>query len=307
LKKFNINTLLVDWVHWLEHEKRLSSNTLSAYKRDLKSFLLFLKKHHGREVELSVINKLDEKDLRAWFFSKMKNGVVSRSNARSLSSIKSFVLFLVKNKTIIHSKILSMKSPKYSIALPRPLSTPQVEKIISSIKKNKILWVAKRNLLIIFLMWGFGMRINEVLNLKIKDIGNDDFISVPGKGGKERIIPIYHEIKKKIREMLNIIPFNLTNNGFIFLGEKGKKLHPSIIQKEIRRIRNEVMLPENTTPHSFRHSFASLLLENMVDLRSIQELLGHKSLSSTMKYTAVSSNQLKKIIDSSHPRSGKKL
>ena len=107
--------------------------------------------------------------------------------------------------------------------------------------------------------------------------------------------------------MLNITPFKFTHNDFIFLGEKGKKLNPSIIQKEIRRIRNEVMLPENTTPHSFRHSFASLLLENMVDLRSIQELLGHKSLSSTMKYTAVSSNKLKQIIDSSHPRSGKKL
>ena len=307
MKKFNINTLIVDWFNWLEHEKRLSLNTLFAYQRDLKAFLLFLKEHHGRDIELSLINKLDEKDLRAWFFSKMKNGVVSRSNARSLSSIKSFVLFLVKNKIIIHSKILSMKSPKYSSSLPRPLSTTQVEKIISSIKTNKNLWVAKRNLLVILLMWGFGMRINEVLSLKIKDIGNDDFISITGKGGKERIVPIYLEIQKEIKVMLDITPFNFTHNDFIFLGEKGKKLHPSIIQKEIRRIRNEVMLPENTTPHSFRHSFASLLLENMVDLRSIQELLGHKSLSSTMKYTAVGSNKLKQIIDSSHPRSGKKL
>ena len=307
MQKFNINKLFAGWIQWLKNEKRLSSNTISAYQRDLKSLLFFLKDYHGKEVEIGLIKKLNDKDMRAWFFYKIKNGVISRSNARGLSSIKSFIVFLIKKKIIINSKILSMKSPKYSTSLPRPLSTSQVEKIISSIKRNKNPWVARRNLLIILMMWGFGMRINEVLNLKVKDISNDDFISIIGKGGKERILPIYSEIKIEINEMLNLMPFNCLENDFIFLGEKGKKLHSSIIQKEIRRIRNEVMLPENTTPHSLRHSFASLLLENMVDIRSIQELLGHKSLSSTMKYTAVSSDKLKQVMDTSHPRSGKKL
>ena len=132
-------------------------------------------------------------------------------------------------------------------------------------------------------------------------------LSIIGKGGKERLIPIYEEIKNHLLIMIDLTPFKISENGFIFLGIKGNRLHPTIIQKEIKRIRLELMLPDNITPHSLRHSFATLLLENMVDLRSIQELLGHSSLSTTQKYTSVDLNRLKNVINNFHPRSSQKL
>ena len=199
-----------------------------------------------------------------------------------------------------------MSAPKFNISLPRPLSINQVDKIISSLKNNKG-WIVKRNLSIILLMWGFGLRINEVLSLKFKDIRSKDSIYITGKGGKNRLIPIFPEIYSFIESMIKSMPFDIEFEDFVFIGEKGKKLHPSIIQKKIRDLRIKLSLPENTTPHSFRHTFATHLLENMVDLRSIQELLGHESLSSTQKYTEVTSGKLQDTIKNFHPRSSRKL
>ena len=302
-----LENLKNEWCKWIRDEKRLSENTYLAYRRDLDSFFYFLSLYFNKKINLSIIKDIDNKTIRSWFFSKLENGAVPRSNARSLSSIKSFYNFLIKKKIIDYSSILSIKSPKFKSSLPRPLSMNQINKVLEFIIKNEKRWIAKRNLSIVLLMWGVGLRINEVLDLKLKDILDRNEIIVRGKGGKERILPIIEEIKNLLFMMLESMPVIIKKDNFIFLGEKGKRLHPTIVQKEIRNIRRLLNLPENTTPHSFRHTFATQLLENMVDLRSIQELLGHKSLSSTQKYTAVDSKRIKKIIENYHPRSSKNL
>lgn len=295
------------WLRWLISEKRLSKNTYSSYLLDFESFVSFMNEYYNRELDIFLLKEVDEKSIRAWFFSKIKKGNGARSNARSLSSIKSFFLYLIKNKIIENSSILSMKSPKFIQSIPRPLSINQLEKMIQVLKKNKNEWIAKRNISIIFLMWGLGLRINEVLNLKISDIQNKESILVKGKGGSERVIPIFEELGLFLNNMIKAIPINIKVEDYIFIGVKGKKLHPAVFQKEIKELRNLLNLPDNTTPHSLRHSFASQLLDNMVDLRSIQELMGHKSLSSTQKYTAIDSKRTKKIIEIYHPRSTKEL
>ena len=158
-----------------------------------------------------------------------------------------------------------------------------------------------RDLSIILLMWGYGLRISEVINLKLSDLQTND-LQINGKGNKTRLIPIAEEVRVFLKEMIKNCPFYFEENNFIFLGTRGKKLKAEIIQKEIRNLRNSFMLPDNTTPHSFRHTFATELLENMVDLRVIQEILGHASLSTTQNYTKVSADRLKDILSKNHPR-----
>ncbi len=292
-----------EWFDWMKSEKRLSYNTQISYLNDLNLFLKFLKKYKNKIIDFSDLEELNQNDVTGWFFEKIKNGGGARSNARSLSSIKSFLGFLKKKKIIKFSSLLSIKGPRFLNSLPRPLSEKQIEKIFNKVAKNKNDWQVMRNLSILFLMWGYGLRINEVLNLKVQDISSSDLI-ITGKGRKQRIIPLSAEVTQFLYELVSLSPSTCKDNDYIFLGKRGKKLKAEIVQKFVRGLRAELMLPENTTPHSFRHTFATLLLEKSVDLRSIQELLGHASLSTTQKYTKVTSSRINKILKESHPRSG---
>ena len=290
-----------NWIEWINFEKRLSTQTLKAYSSDLNLFISHLQAYKNKEIKLSDFESLDQTDLTSWFFSRISDGNSHRSNARALSSIKSFLHFLLKKKKIKNSIFLRLKGPKFVSSLPRPLTRNQVHKLLKSILLEKEDWVGMRDLSILLLMWGYGLRISEVLNLKIIDLQSDD-LRILGKGGKIRLIPISKEIIFCIKEMILKCPFDSHKNEFIFIGKRGKKLKAEIIQKEIRKLRNHLMLPEETTPHSLRHTFATQLLENMVDLRSIQEILGHSSLSTTQKYTKVNSDRLKIILEKNHPR-----
>ena len=297
-----LNDKIKCWQEWIIAEKRLSFNTQKSYQRDLYYFLDFLKKYINKPIELNDLENLDSDSITSWFISRIKSGVTHRSNARSLSSIKSFLSFLVKNKLIKFSSILRLKGPKFNFELPRPLSQNQVIKIVEKICQGTKEWLVLRNFLIIILMWGYGLRISEVLNIKKDDLKVSDLVII-GKGNKSRIIPISLETLNLLKKLNKISSENIINNDFVFLGIRGKKLKPEIVQRLIRNIRNELMLHEKTSPHSFRHTFATNLLEEMVDLRSIQELLGHSSLSTTQKYTKVSQERLKEIIEKNHPRS----
>ncbi len=290
------------WQEWITTEKRLSFNTQKSYQRDLFCFLDFLKKYFNKPIELNDLEYLDSDSITSWFVSRIQSGVTHRSNARSLSSVKSFLSFLVKNKFIKFSSILRLKGPKFNYDLPRPLSQNQVTRIVEKICHGNKEWVILRNFLIIILMWGYGLRISEVLNIKKGDLKASDLIII-GKGNKSRIIPISLETLNLLKKLNEMSSKNLINNDFVFLGIRGKKLKAEIIQRLMRNIRNELLLHEKTSPHSFRHTFATNLLEQMVDLRTIQELLGHSSLSTTQKYTKVSQERLKEIIEKNHPRS----
>jgi len=291
-----------DWQDWIKSEKRLSFNTLDSYVRDLTLFFTFFEEYKNKNFEFNDLENFHQDDLTAWFYSRVRRGISSRSNARSLSSLKSFCKFLIKEKVITSSTILRFKGPKFNQLLPRPLSKNQITKILERISQGKQRWVVLRNFLVIILMWGYGMRISEVLNLKKKDLNSAD-IFLTGKGGKQRIIPLSSETLSLLYELVEVCPFNTEEKEIIFFGTRGKKLKAEIVQKLIRDLRLELLLPDKTTPHSFRHTFATNLLKEMVDLRSIQELLGHESLSTTQKYTKVGLENLKLIIEKNHPRS----
>ncbi len=294
--------LIFEWISWIKNEKRLSTKTILSYRIDINSIFDFLGSYVNEEINLNIVEKLDDDDLSAWFYNRLKKGISHRSNARALSSLKSFLSFLVLRKKIKNSKILKIRGPKFLESLPRPLSESQIMKIIAEIKNEKIKWIKMRNLSAVILMWGYGLRISEVINLKLMEIINDE-LRILGKGNKIRVIPISTELVKFITKMIGECPFNLESDGYIFIGKKGRKLKPEIIQRLIREIRKKIFLPDNTTPHSFRHSFATELLSNFADLRSIQELLGHTSLSTTQKYTSVNTDHIRKILEKSHPRS----
>ena len=297
-----LNEKIRCWLEWITLEKRLSLNTQKSYQRDLFCFLNFLKTYKNKSVELNDLEYLDSDSITSWFVSRINNGVSHRSNARSLSSIKSFLSFLVKNKSIKFVSILRLKGPKFNFNLPRPLSQNQVTRIFEKICKGNQEWVILRNFLTIILMWGYGLRISEVLNIKKNDLKASELVII-GKGNKSRIIPVSLDTLNLLKKLNEISSKNLASNDFVFLGIRGKKLQPEIIQRLIRNIRNELRLHEKTSPHSLRHTFATNLLEQMVDLRSIQELLGHSSLSTTQKYTKVSQEKLKEVIEKNHPRS----
>lgn len=297
-----LNQKIKCWEEWIISEKRLSLNTQKSYQKDLFCFLDFLKKYINKPIELNDLESLDSDSITSWFVSRIKTGVSHRSNARSLSSVKSFLSFLVKNKFIKFSLILRLKGPKFNCELPRPLSQNQVSRIVEKICQANEEWIVLRNFLIILLMWGYGLRITEVLNIKKCDLKTSDLVII-GKGNKSRIIPISLETLILLKKLSEISSENLISNDFVFLGVRGKKLKPEIIQRLIRNVRNELRLHERTSPHSFRHTFATNLLEQMVDLRSIQELLGHSSLSTTQRYTKVSQESLKEAIKKNHPRS----
>lgn len=296
-----VQKFVKQWIDWIIHEKRLSEKTVKSYKTDLSFFLQHLKEYKNKSINFSDLERLDQSDLTSWFYNRINSGISHRSNARSLSSIKSFLHFLIKKKIIKYSLLMRIKGPKFNSNLPRPLSHNQVRKIFKNIVENKQKWVGMRDLSIILLMWGYGLRISEVLNLKLSDLQSND-LSIFGKGKKTRLIPIAEEVSMFLKQMIKKCPFEFDENNFIFVGIRGKKLKAEIIQKEIRRLRNSFMLPDNTTPHSLRHTFATELLENMVDLRVIQEILGHSSLSTTQKYTKVSSDRLRDVISKNHPR-----
>ncbi len=297
-----LDELFDEWLDWIKTVKRFSINTYNSYKRDLSFFIIYLSEYKNKEISCEDFENLEQEDLIGWFFERIKNGGSHRSNARSLSAIKSFFKFLIKKKIIKFSPILGVKGPKFESSLPRPLSKNQVEKIFEKISIGREKWIILRNFCVLILMWGYGLRISEVLNLQVKDLSSPELL-ITGKGQKQRLIPLDNQILQILNKLIILQPFKCNGNDFFFLGKRGKKLKAEIIQKLIRSLRNELMLPDQITPHSFRHTFATSLLENMVDLRTIQELLGHSSLSSTQKYTKVTNQRLRSIIQKNHPRS----
>ncbi len=297
-----LESAINEWSDWITNEKRLSNNTILSYVRDLKSFVKFMNSHYGNQMEFKDLKKINEDDLTGWFFQRIKNNLSQRSNARALSSIKSFFIFLIKKRLIKSSVILFINGPKFRNSLPRPLTKNQVNEIFRFVKYEKTKWILIRNLSVIILMWGYGLRIGEVLNLRKKDLSMSG-IRIKGKGGKIRVIPMLEKFIIFIKTLEKECPFVLESDQFFFRGKRGGTLQPTIIQKLIREIRKTLCFSENVTPHSLRHTFASELLENFADLRTIQELLGHSSLSTTQRYTAVSTKRIQNMLEKNHPLS----
>ncbi len=301
----NMKTILDKWLSYIENEKRFSNHTIKSYERDISYFLSFLCEYLGEKVTKQTLEKLELRDFRSWLAFRAKNKLSFSSTARAVSVIRSFYRYLERNSILTNAAIFALRTPKKDKPLPKALSIEQADKALAIIGFNaKDDWVEKRDIAILTLLYGTGLRISEALSLKRSDIPNGDTnsIKVMGKGNKERIVPVLPVIIKAINDYLKYCPYKKDKDEFLFLGARGGVLNPSIFQENLRKIRAAADLPESATPHAFRHSFATHLLNDGADLRSIQELLGHVSLSTTQRYTKIDTNRLLESYSKLHPK-----
>ena len=292
------NDYLNEWLNHLEINKNYSEHTFQSYGRDLKQYQIYCN-----------INQLDfmnptQNSIRGFLFELNIKKLSKSSIARKISSIKNFFKYLSDEKKIQEIDFSIFKSPRVNKPLPKSIDPKLVADAIDYIMKNdNEFWINLRDKAVILLMYGAGLRINEALSLKIKDLPTDDWLRVMGKGNKYRDVPIIPEITTILKEYINHCPFKQSHQDFIFLGKRGKALSPRIIQRRLEKIRYELGLPDFATPHSLRHSFASHLLSGGADLRAIQQLLGHVSLSTTQRYTDINESELIQTHKEIHPRS----
>lgn len=301
--KPEIHQLLGDFILFLATEKRSSKHTIESYRTDILNLLSFVTKYKGFQVGKKTLEMLDHKDFRAWLTHRHGQNLSFNSTARAVSAIKSFFRYLEKNKNITNPEISNLKSPKTTKPLPKAIDQNNAKLIIEAVKDfSKHTWTAERDIALLTLIYGCGLRISEALSITLQDIRNGDFIRVKGKGNKERNIPILPIIKKRIDLYLKDCPHLIMPSDKLFVGVRGGEYSPTLFQKLVRDIRTALDLPETVTPHAFRHSFATHLLENGADLRSIQELLGHSSLSTTQRYTKIDSKRLLEAYNKINPR-----
>ncbi|MDM8335740.1 tyrosine-type recombinase/integrase [Wolbachia pipientis] len=284
----NLDSIIKEWYEWLRCNRSYSPNTLESYMRDLKDLISFLSAHIDEEVNVGSLKKLSVPELRSWLTFRYARGVNTRSNTRALSVIRSFFKYIKNNYEINNEAVFSLSRPIQRRTLPKALSISDIKTLVKEIKLPDLgePWVVKREIAIIVLLYGTGLRISEALNLKISDISNESLI-VTGKGDKQREVFILPVVKKCIQEYVKACPYLSINNKaqYLFIGVRGKKLKRTYVANRLQKIRRILNLPEILSPHAFRHSFATHLLQENVDIRSIQQLLGHSSLETTQVYT----------------------
>ena len=294
-----------NWINWLQKEKHLSPLTVHVYSRVLGQFLLFLQTHLGQEVTLSDLTALKSRDFRSWMTDLLSTQEQNKSTVtRAVSVIRSFFLFL-DQQGMAHNPIArNLRAPKREQALPRALSQEDAQTLISHAANHvEEDWVGKRDEAFFTLLYGCGLRIHEALQLNQNDIPPaNGMLRVKGKGNKERVVPLLPVVWEKIQTYLTVCPFLCSPQGPLFYGIKGKRLNVSVAERAITLLRRTLNLPETVTPHALRHSFATHLLEENADLRTIQELLGHASLSTTQRYTKINRKKLQQVYKNSHPR-----
>ena len=295
--------LFKSWQDWLFNERRLSGNTRTAYLSDVESFFCFLSKHIGSNISMVNLQKLSITDFRSFLAHRKRSGLSNTSMARNVSSIRSFFYFLNKFDHLKNEAINLLTSPKIPQAIPKALDKDEALSLLETSSKTAMPpWVKSRDKAIFALMYGCGLRIGELIALDGSDIPLSDAIILNGKGNKQRLVPVIPIIRHSVAEYISLCPFTISKNGPAFFGVRGNRLNPGVVQRSMRAIRGSLGLPNTATPHSLRHSFGTHLLMNGGDLRSIQELLGHSSLSTTQRYTAIDTNYLKEVHQKFHPR-----
>jgi integrase/recombinase XerC len=296
-----------DWLTYLATERQLAANTGEAYGRDIGQFLAFLATHLNRLPDMKQLLSLSSRDVRAFLAARRGEGVGSRSLARTLSALRMFYKFLERRGIGKNDAIRAVSLPKLPHSVPKPLTAPKATALVDGAdiaSPDAPEWIAARDTAVLALLYGSGLRISEALTLQRKDapIKGRDMLRVHGKGGKTRVVPVLPIAREAVELYLALCPIRLLSDGPLFIGARGKQLSPRIIQLRIAGARVALGLPDTATPHALRHSFATHLLGAGADLRAIQELLGHASLSTTQGYTEVDRAHLLKTYDSAHPR-----
>lgn len=300
----DMQSVCADWFAHLTHERGASDNTLTAYERDVRQFLAFLTQHLDHSPRLDDLSQLDARTVRAFLSRRRRQGATSRSLSRTLSALRMFFRWLESSGTLKNRALLSLSLPRVPHSVPKPLTVEKAAAIVAATPATARDWLEARDTAVLLLLYGAGLRISEALGLTLQDAPTPlrDTLRIVGKGGKERLVPVLPITTAAIANYLALCPYPLESDGPLFVGEKGGALSPRIIQLKMVRLREEFGLPETATPHALRHSFATHLLSAGADLRQIQELLGHASLSTTQIYTEVDRDRLLAVYDQAHPR-----
>ena len=295
--------LLTRWLAALRGAADASDHTLSAYQRDVSAFLGFLTAHWGAPLGRATLGDVTTRDARSWMARMNADGLSPRSAARSLSAVKSFYRWLAEAEGIECPAILAARAPKAAPRLPRPVAAKAAAAMVDhAATDHDEPWIAARDAAVLTLLWGSGLRISEALALNRSDAPLAEALRITGKGGKERIAPVLPAARAAVDEYLTLCPYKGAPDEPLFLGARGKRLNPRMAQKAMERARLALGLPATATPHALRHSFATHLLEAGGDLRAIQELLGHASLSTTQVYTGVDQARLMEVYDKAQRR-----
>lgn len=295
----------LDWAAYLERERRLAANTLEAYRRDLEQFFRFLTAHLGAPPQLEDISALRPADLRAFMADRRNRGAGARTLARQVAALRSFGRFCERRGHAATTAFAVIRPPKQPKSLPKALSIPETRELIDLADgMPDEPWIAARDTAVLTLLYGCGLRISEALGLTRNDAptGSAETIRVTGKGGRERVVPVLPAVRRAVEAYIACCPYALEAGEKLFRGARGGPLSPRIVQRAVERLRSALGLEASATPHALRHSFATHLLGRGGDLRTIQELLGHASLSTTQIYTSVDSERLLDIYRSAHPR-----
>lgn len=293
---------IANWQRELGAVRRLAPKTLEAYLRDLGQFVQFLSGHMGGEVSLDMLRSMRAADVRAFLAARRNDGLGSRSLARELSAMKSFFGFLEREGVLTTEALNTIRTPKQTRSLPKALTVLEAKATIKTTDElEDTPWIAARDMAVISLCYGAGLRISEALAVTRADL-DGGALRVTGKGGKTRMVPLIAAVRQAIDTYLGLVPYNPGRDEPLFRGKKGGVLSPRLIQLRMQQLRGALGLPPSATPHALRHSFATHLLGKGGDLRTIQELLGHASLSTTQIYTAVDTERLLDAYRSAHPR-----
>lgn len=295
--------LLEQWLERMRAVRGVSEKTVESYRHDVSGFLGFLANHLGGDVGKSALAAINISDMRAWMACERNRGLSARSLARALSAVKSFYRWLGEEFGIEAASVSATRAPKLKQRLPRPVDPDAAKALIERVElQHAEPWIAARDVAVVTLLYGCGLRISEALSLTRADHPLPEVLRIKGKGDKVRIVPVLPAARDAVTDYIKHCPYEVVPDGPLFLGLRGGPLNPRQIQKTMEQSRLQLGLPATATPHALRHSFATHLLEAGGDLRSIQELLGHASLSTTQAYTAVNQSRLMDVYEKTHPR-----
>jgi integrase/recombinase XerC len=293
------------WLAELQSVAGRAEKTQTAYRSDVLGFLGFLQGYEGNSLGTGALARLTTRTMRAWMAHERERGLSARSLARALSAVKGFVAWMAERDGFDPSAVLMMRSPRFTSKLPRPLAKDAARAMLDTVEAlGASDWVAARDVAVLTLLYGCGLRISEALALTGADCPLPPSLRIIGKGGKERVVPVLPVAREAMARYTELCPFELETGAPVFRGVRGKPLAARQVQKTMASARALLGLPATATPHAMRHSFATHLLDAGGDLRAIQELLGHASLSTTQAYTAVDTARLMEVYETAHPRAG---
>jgi len=297
-----LNNLIAKWLELLAYGKHLSAHTVRAYRTDIDDFLTFINQHRGAIVTVPLLAELTITDFRAWVANKASHEITARSRARAVSSLRNFYKWLDREGILHNPAIQVLRSPKLNHTIPRPLTVDATKTLLETTEIAHEDWTGVRDRALFTLLYGAGLRIDEALRLDCGQWSGGDHFTITGKGNKQRQIVLLDIVRQAMEAYFKACPFPHEPNRPLFIGKQGKRLNQGVAQRSIRQIRAQLNLPDTVTPHALRHSFATHLLVDGVNIRAIQELLGHASLSTTQRYTELNVEDIRDLIDRLHPR-----